>query len=520
MPRIYKGTTPKIAVMFYPCIIDTDLLTNLTISLYTENTTDSIIIPMEEITLKDNIALFELPKYKLDMLGDGVVKYISEGAYNSDDFIFDRYSDYTIVTPVEYQPQDIYIQQIKYVTKAEYENLKTNGKLEENIYLISDATPQDNLKTINGESLVGDGDITIEGNVDLSDYYTKGETDNKYQPKGNYLTSIPEEYVTDSELTEKGYATEQWVDDKGYLKEIPEEYITETELNDVIANISCDVPHVVITTQSATATSLIYEGDLNAVINAVKNHTPYFAFFYNKATYYGVRYSLYEVNYVYYNSQDDRGVFYVHAEGGGGKHVVNNLPFSFDGVNYNLGEINMTYHNYLTSVPEEYVTEDELNEAIANIDSGNNIVSSTIFLEAIGDFGNKKILSDKVGYEEHNRAVYDRLYNIVKQENPSFSDETFIVNAEFNMNGLTSRMNGILSYGGDIIFSTFSIFMTTNINYSLWSDVEMFIQNYINNDPMEFVIDVAHIDYHNIATTKYVDEQLGNVNNILENIIG
>ena len=61
----------------------------------------------------------------------------------------------------------------------------------------------ENIKTINGNDILGEGDIIIEANVDLSDYYTKGETDNKYQPKGNYLTSIPEEYVTDSELTEK-----------------------------------------------------------------------------------------------------------------------------------------------------------------------------------------------------------------------------------------------------------------------------------------------------------------------------
>lgn len=32
-----------------------------------------------------------------------------------------------------------------------------------------------------------------------------------YQPKGNYLTAIPDEYVTDTELAAKGYATETYV---------------------------------------------------------------------------------------------------------------------------------------------------------------------------------------------------------------------------------------------------------------------------------------------------------------------
>ena len=44
--------------------------------------------------------------------------------------------------------------------------------------------------------------------VNLDDYYTKAESDEKYQPVGEYLTSIPEEYVTEGELNSKGYLTE------------------------------------------------------------------------------------------------------------------------------------------------------------------------------------------------------------------------------------------------------------------------------------------------------------------------
>lgn len=123
-------------------------------------------------------------------------------------------------------------------------------------------------------------------NIDLTDYYTKTESDTKYQPKGNYLTSIPSEYVTETELTGKnyatktevnskqnqlvsganiktingesilgsgnieikggsadleGYATEQWVEDKGYLTSIPSEYVTETELETRLENVEVDL---------------------------------------------------------------------------------------------------------------------------------------------------------------------------------------------------------------------------------------------------------------------------------------
>ena len=70
-----------------------------------------------------------------------------------------------------------------------------------------------NIKTINGESILGEGNIEISGGTtDLFNYYTKSESDNKFQEKGDYLTSIPSEYVTETELTNKGYATTTYVD--------------------------------------------------------------------------------------------------------------------------------------------------------------------------------------------------------------------------------------------------------------------------------------------------------------------
>lgn len=50
--------------------------------------------------------------------------------------------------------------------------------------------------------------------VDLTGYLTKTDAASTYQPKGNYLTSVPEEYVTETELTAKGYATTTQVNTK------------------------------------------------------------------------------------------------------------------------------------------------------------------------------------------------------------------------------------------------------------------------------------------------------------------
>lgn len=108
-----------------------------------------------------------------------------------------------------------------------------------------------NIKTINGQSVLGEGNIEIKGedggvpdapsdgnkyvrqngswvqettvdtstfatktelegkvdNSEIADMLTKTEAVSTYQPKGDYLTAVPEEYVTETELNDKGYAT-------------------------------------------------------------------------------------------------------------------------------------------------------------------------------------------------------------------------------------------------------------------------------------------------------------------------
>ena len=75
----------------------------------------------------------------------------------------------------------------------------------------------DNLAT--KEELALKADKSSLGNYLLkseaqSNYETKENAAATYQPKGNYLTSIPEEYVTDEELSAKNYATTEQLNAK------------------------------------------------------------------------------------------------------------------------------------------------------------------------------------------------------------------------------------------------------------------------------------------------------------------
>lgn len=152
-----------------------------------------------------------------------------------------------------YQPKGDYLTAVpdEYVTKQE---LESKGYLTEHQDISGLATKEElsgkqdtlqsgeNVKTINGQSILGSGDLEIQtdtggisdapsdgkkyvrsnGNwieettIDTSSFATKEELNGKiskeeanqaYQPKGDYLTVVPDEYVTETELEAKGYAT-------------------------------------------------------------------------------------------------------------------------------------------------------------------------------------------------------------------------------------------------------------------------------------------------------------------------
>ena len=154
------------------------------------------------------------------VLNDGVTELKSAiGDIVSEDKLTEEII--TAVGDAKYQPVGDYVTNPELNSKGYLttipEDYITEDELETKGYL----TQHQPLKTVNGESLVGEGDIVIRGGNDgytkeeadakfqpAGEYYTKAESDEKYQPAGEYLTAIPDEYVTDSELDSKGYLTE------------------------------------------------------------------------------------------------------------------------------------------------------------------------------------------------------------------------------------------------------------------------------------------------------------------------
>ena len=198
------------------------------------------------------------------------------------------------------------------------------------------------IKTVNGTSLIGSGDITIE--ADLDNYYTKEEVDGKIPDVSDFITSIPSEYITEDELN-----------DKGYLTSIPSEYITETELNNKGYLTSIPDDYALKT-------------DIPTNVSELNN----------------------DANYITLNEvpKTDLSNYYTKEEVDGKipdvSDFITSIPSEY------ITETELNDKGYLTSIPDTYITEGELttalsdkvsqtalNEAIEGIDVGVKTINNT-----------------------------------------------------------------------------------------------------------------------------------------------
>lgn len=283
---------------------------------------------------------------------------------------------------------------ITYYTFEITENLVTQSRQKRNVQekLVSG----ENIKTINGNDILGEGDIKID--VDLS-----------------------------------GYATEQWVNDKGYIKEIPDEYVTETELNDALANVGNG--NIVELTQS--------EYD---------NITP----------------------------EDDT------------LYVISDAP-AVD--------------------TSEFITESELNSK--GYTTSNSF--KTINNQSIVGSGNITIAGG---------SGSEPLY-LWKETGPNFDSQKLVENA--NIYKYITSLYPSENYPLLVLRDAWNDTICNNV-WSNGNSVEIQCCNSrIRGSRVELTDErfylqsngkLSNIESKNLATKNYVDEQLGNINNVLENIIG
>lgn len=102
------------------------------------------------------------------------------------------------------------------INEAAWENPSGIDILEIPKIEVNPTTTTDTLTSIN----INGVSYAISGaNVDLSNYYTKAEVDSLIPDTSRFITEVPAEYVTETELNAKGYLTEHQSLTNYYTKE-------------------------------------------------------------------------------------------------------------------------------------------------------------------------------------------------------------------------------------------------------------------------------------------------------------
>lgn len=381
-----------------------------------------------------------------------------------------------------------------------------------------------NKPSINGVTLEGDVSAAELGIVvDTTNFYTKNQSDNRFQPKGNYLTEIPSNYATksyvddavkdikiDASVDLTGYATESWVrsnyQPKGnYLTSIPSNYVTDSELQG-----------------KDYATNDKVDEEIGKLENSISDKQDTLVSGLNVKTING-------------KSILGSGNIVIEGGSGGSTDLTGYATEDWVGANY------QPKGNYLTEIPSEYVTETELNDAIAGLGGGSDVpyvvienkyatTLTTISGDLQATLNAAKNKQPFLAYFYSTYAAYGKvktLYpftNVIVDESGfslGYHTEISAVHKDIFVNGSYDTTTGEYSLS-TISILTHSYATTTQLDSKQDTLVSGTNIKTINGQSLlgsgNITIE-SETDLTGYATTSYVDNQIGNINTILENIL-
>lgn len=214
MPRIFKGTETLLK-LFVPRVDEGNIET-LKIGLFTDDTNNAAEFYGDNMSIDGDTVYLKVNAWSFDTMNDGVLNYIAEIEIGEETIITERQSNYFLKTPNQYVPvgpdlsdfytkeeidemlEDIevdvdltgyateqwvedktyateqWVRRQGYVTDSDVNDYVGNeiGQLEEIINTKQDELISGtNIKTINGNNILGEGDITIEGGSGEQEVY-------------------------------------------------------------------------------------------------------------------------------------------------------------------------------------------------------------------------------------------------------------------------------------------------------------------------------------------------------------
>ena len=262
MPRIYKGSETILKLLID--VPSTETIDKIKIALFTDNRSIAMEFFSDSITIYGNIAYLNAPEWTFMEMNDGIINYIAQGESNNKPFIFERQSNYILKSSDGFEMSEI---MNGYYTKEE-----TDVKLEaEQDKLVSGKT----IKTINGESLLGSGNIAVatEQWVKNQDYATNSDVDEEVSDKVGqvnqrfydyYTKSQVDELISNIDIPEGGEDGVYFLEETSYIHKYS---YTETESGEV--NVLYDYNENYYESDRLTNNIELYQAILNGKCKSV-----------------------------------------------------------------------------------------------------------------------------------------------------------------------------------------------------------------------------------------------------------
>ena len=207
-------------------------------------------------------------------------------------------SDFLTEVPVGYVTDTKLSTELdKKVNKEAGKGLSTNDLTNELVIKINSSATEAFVTNAIANAQLGDKEVDLSGYATVDALNLKADSTHTHD---QYLTKVPDEYITETELTDKNYADKTYVtqavsnvkvdltgyaktsdipkkisqltNDKGYLSSVPSEYVTETELNSKgYLTKHQDISNLALKSEIPDVSSFITSDDLPTVPTKVSD---------------------------------------------------------------------------------------------------------------------------------------------------------------------------------------------------------------------------------------------------------
>lgn len=221
MPRLFKGSESKLRLLLGKSNV---ALTDLSITLYTTNLDDAIVV-IDGIDVEDNIATIQLAPRAFMGMEDGLINYMVHGKVDGEDYTTTRQSNYMLRSLSYIDESGVAAQTLHITENGEYRITPNSG-----LYVDIQVDIEDN----NGSYAEGYEDGQVEGyGTGYAAGYTSGQTE-------GYSIGYGEGQVSGYE---SGYQVGQQEGVEVFVETLPTLYITENGVYDEVnKGVNVDVP--------------------------------------------------------------------------------------------------------------------------------------------------------------------------------------------------------------------------------------------------------------------------------------